>query len=476
MVWTFETLREQGPADLPLVLRRRDRGRSGRRARRRVPLQVGRQPRAAADPRPDAGAVEEILGGPAISPRRRSEPPLGSGPYKVEAFEPGRSITYRRVPDYWGARPAGQQGRNNVDTIRYDTTATDGRARGVQGRAERRSARELGQRLGHGYDCPALREGPDEEGADPEPVADRHAGLRLQSAPAVVPGPAGAPGAGLWVRLRVVEQEPVLRRLHPHRAAISTIASCRDRRAAGRRAEILEQYRGKIPDEVFTKEYNPPKYRRLRQYPRRAARGAEAAEGGRLERQERASWSMTRPASRSSSRSCSSDPAIRAHRAAVRAVTWSAWASPRGSARSIPAQYQKRMDDLRLRHDGRRRSASRCRRATSSAITGACGRPTRRAAATCSGSGTRSIDELIEKLIQAPDRASLVAHTRALDRVLQWGYHVIPNCHLPAFRVAYWDKFGRPEVSPKYGLGFDSWWVDPKAEQTIEAKKGEAKQ
>jgi hypothetical protein len=28
-------------------------------------------------------------------------------------------------------------------------------------------------------------------------------------------------------------------------------------------------------------------------------------------------------------------------------------------------------------------------------------------------------------------------------------------------------------VSPKYGLGIDGWWVDPKAEQTVEAKKGE---
>ena len=47
---------------------------------------------------------------------------------------------------------------------------------------------------------------------------------------------------------------------------------------------------------------------------------------------------------------------------------------------------------------------------------------------------------------------------------------------MAAFRVAYWDKFRRPEISPKYSVGIDSWWVDPKAEQTIEAKKGEAKQ
>ena len=83
------------------------------------------------------------------------------------------------------------------------------------------------------------------------------------------------------------------------------------------------------------------------------------------------------------------------------------------------------------------------------------------------------IDELIEALIRSPDRASLIAHTHALDRVLQYGHYVIPNFHNTAFWVAYWDKFRRPEVSPKYGLGIDSWWVDPKAEQTVEAKKGE---
>jgi len=76
-------------------------------------------------------------------------------------------------------------------------------------------------------------------------------------------------------------------------------------------------------------------------------------------------------------------------------------------------------------------------------------------------------------LIKSPDRASLVAHTHALDRVLQYGYYMIPNFHVAAFRVAYWDKFRRPQVSPKYGIGIDGWWVDPKAEQTIEAKKGE---
>ena len=89
------------------------------------------------------------------------------------------------------------------------------------------------------------------------------------------------------------------------------------------------------------------------------------------------------------------------------------------------------------------------------------------------GIKSKVVDALIEELIQAPDRASLVAHTQALDRVLQYGYYVIPNFHLAAFRVAYWDKFRRPAVSPKYALGFDTWWVDPSAEKSVETKKGE---
>ena len=89
------------------------------------------------------------------------------------------------------------------------------------------------------------------------------------------------------------------------------------------------------------------------------------------------------------------------------------------------------------------------------------------------GIKSKVVDALIEELIKAPDRASLVAHTRALDRVLQYGYYVIPHYHVSAFRVAYWDKYRRPAIAPKYTVGLDTWWVDPAAEQSVEAKKGE---
>jgi hypothetical protein len=48
------------------------------------------------------------------------EVPLGSGPYKVDRFDPGRSITYRRVADYWGRDLPTMKGTNNFDTLRYE--------------------------------------------------------------------------------------------------------------------------------------------------------------------------------------------------------------------------------------------------------------------------------------------------------------------------------------------------------------------
>jgi microcin C transport system substrate-binding protein len=73
------------------------------------------------------------------------------------------------------------------------------------------------------------------------------------------------------------------------------------------------------------------------------------------------------------------------------------------------------------------------------------------------------IDELIESLIRCPSREQLVMRTRALDRVLQWNYYVIPQYHSTEYRIAYKPKFGRPETLPLYSLGFDAWWVkEPK--------------
>jgi microcin C transport system substrate-binding protein len=81
------------------------------------------------------------------------------------------------------------------------------------------------------------------------------------------------------------------------------------------------------------------------------------------------------------------------------------------------------------------------------------------------------VDELIDLIITAPDRDSLVHRTRSLDRVLLWGHYVIPQWHISIYRVAYWDKFASPKIRPNYALGLNTWWIDTAKETTLEGRK-----
>jgi len=83
-----------------------------------------------------------------------------------------------------------------------------------------------------------------------------------------------------------------------------------------------------------------------------------------------------------------------------------------------------------------------------------------------------AVDTLIDKIVEAHDRKSLVAATRALDRVLLWNHYVIPHWHVRNERLAYWNKFGQSPVQPKYGTALFSWWVDPDKEAAL--NRGEA--
>lgn len=74
------------------------------------------------------------------------------------------------------------------------------------------------------------------------------------------------------------------------------------------------------------------------------------------------------------------------------------------------------------------------------------------------------VDQLTKQIIMADTREQLVNTTKALDRVLLSMHFVIPQWYLPAYRIAYWDKFSRPNISPYYSLGLDTWWSKQVAE------------
>ena len=77
------------------------------------------------------------------------------------------------------------------------------------------------------------------------------------------------------------------------------------------------------------------------------------------------------------------------------------------------------------------------------------------------------IDEIIDKLISANDREELVLYTKVLDRILLFNYYLIPQFHIGHYRVAYWNKISRPEITSKYDLGFDFWWFDEKKNENL---------
>jgi microcin C transport system substrate-binding protein len=72
------------------------------------------------------------------------------------------------------------------------------------------------------------------------------------------------------------------------------------------------------------------------------------------------------------------------------------------------------------------------------------------------------VDQLVDKIIYANTQEELKAACKALDRVLWYGYYVVPNWYVARHRVSYWNKFYRPEILPLYYNPMQelmTWWV-----------------
>jgi microcin C transport system substrate-binding protein len=399
------------------------------------------------------------------------DPPLGSGPFKIDSLDPGRSITYRRVPDYWGANLPVNKGRFNVDVIRYDyyrdgTIALEAFKAGQYDVRRENSSKYWAT----GYDSPALREGLIKKEQIPNQL------------------PSGMQGFGYNLR-RPLFQDARVRQAIAYgfdfewsnknlfyglyartRSYFDNSELAATGVPQGEELKILEPFRGKVPDEVFTKEYDPPKYDgsgNIRDGLREALKLLKDS-GWSFKNEKLVNDKTGQPFE---FEILLNDPQM--ERIVLPFAKNLERMGVSAHVRTVDtAQYEKRMEtfdyDMAVQVFGQSLSPGNEQREFWGSKTA-----DEQGSRNTLGVKSPVIDELVEELIRAPDRASLVAHTRALDRVLQYGYYVIPNFHNTAFWVARWDKFRRPEISPKYGLGLDTWWVDPKAEQTVEAKKGE---
>ena len=469
VIWTFEALKTKGRpfyrayyaqvTKAEKVGERKVRFAFGPGDNRELPLIVGQLP-----------VLSRAYWSKRDFEKTTLEPPLGSGAYRVESLDAGRSITYRRVKDYWAQKLPVNVGRDNFDSMRYDyyrdsTVAIEALKAGEYDFRPENVAKNWAT----AYATPAVTRGV----------------LKKEEIPNEVP--TGMQGFAFNTR-RPIFQDPRVRRALAHafdfewsnknlfygaytrtKSYFSNSELASSGLPSGEELKVLEPFRGKVPDEVFTKEYQPPTTDgsgNIRDGVREALR--LLGEAGWTVKGQKLVNARGEPMQ---------------FEILLDEPTWERIALPfaknlerlgiTARVRVVDAaQYEKRQDDfdfdlivalwpesLSPGNEQREFWGSQ-----------AAGEPRSRNLA---GVKDPVVDRLIDLVIQAPDRASLVARTRALDRVLLWGHYVVPHWHIRAFRVVYWDKFGRPAVSPKYALGFDTWWVDAQKEAALARRKGE---
>lgn len=85
-----------------------------------------------------------------------------------------------------------------------------------------------------------------------------------------------------------------------------------------------------------------------------------------------------------------------------------------------------------------------------------------------SGIKNEAIDTVIDKLIKAENREEIVLYTKVLDRLLRAGYYMVPMYGTTNTRVVYWDKYHHHKTLADNAIGIDYWWVDQSAESIID--------
>ncbi len=386
-------------------------------------------------------------------------PPLGSGPYRIAGFEPGRFITVERVKDYWGKDLPVRKGQYNFDRIRWDyyrdaTVALEAFKAGEYDYRLETTAKDWAT----AYDFPAIKSG---QVKKEEVETDNPAGMQ----------------AFVFNTRRPLFQDPRVRRALAQAFdfewanknlfygqytrtdsyfANSELAS--DGLPSAEELAVLEPLRAQLPAELFTSEYTVPTSDgsgNVREN-LRAALGLLREAGWEIKGGQLVNQKTGQPFQ---FEILLVQPAF--ERVALPFVQNLEKLGIKANVRTVDvAQYQNRLDnrDFDMVVGSWGQSQSPGNEQLEFWGTEAADQPGSRNLA---GIKDPAIDALIQKVISAPDRDALVVRTKALDRALLWGHYVIPQWHLGYERIAFWDKFGRPKVTPPSGTQFFAWWVEP---------------
>jgi len=386
------------------------------------------------------------------------EAPLGSGPYKVGRFEPGRFIEFERVKDWWGADLPVSRGVNNFDIIRYEYYRD--RDVGFEGfTAKNYLFREefTSRTWATRYTFPAFQDGRVKRDQIPDATLSGAQGWfmntrRTQFKDRRLREAMIDSFDFEWTNknimysayertVSVFQNSPLMAQGRPDAAELA----------------LLEPFRGKLPDEVFGEPYVPPVTDgsgQDRRWLRRAAQLLEEA-GIVLMHGKRVLPDGT---------PVSIEFLVDEQTFTPHHLPYIRNLGTLGIAASLrvvdPVQYRARVDGFDFDVTVERFSfpstpGDSLRNYFSS-----------RAAATrgsqnLAGIADPAVDALIDIIIGAKTRDELTTACRALDRVIRAGRYWVPHWYLPAHRIAFWDVFGRPPAQPRYFRGIpDTWWYD----------------
>jgi len=399
------------------------------------------------------------------------EPPLGSGPYRLKAFEAGRYALYERVPDYWAANLNVNVGKNNFAEIRTeyyrDATVLLEAFKGdqIDWRLEN-SARNWAT----AYDFPAVR-----EGRVVREEFDENASGVMQAFTFNLRRPKLADARvrrafNLAFDFEDINKTIFFGAYERSDSYFEGTELASSGLPEGLERQILEGVRDKVPASVFSEPYRNPvngSAEAQRQNLRRAFDLLKEA-GYELRGRQLVNAKTGEPFTvEYLGYDASSERFVLPYKQALERL------GVGFSVRTLdPAQYQNRVRafDFDLITHAWPQSLSPGNEQREFFGSAAADRP---GSSNVAGIKDAGIDALIERVVFAKDREELVAATKALDRALLHHDFVVPQWTYNKDRTARWNRFARPDIMPRYGSSaFPAiWWYD----QALAAKTGAAR-
>jgi microcin C transport system substrate-binding protein len=397
------------------------------------------------------------------------EQPLSSGPYRVAKVDPGRSISYERVKDYWAKNLPVNVGLNNFDTIRHDyyRDSTINFEAFLAGNVDLRWE-TLANQWVTGYDIPAVKEGRLIKEMLPYSGTTMYAAyffnLRKPEFQDIAVREAIASAFDFdWTNRMILygQYDRLQSYFENSELAAHGLPSPRE-------LALLEPYRDQLPPELFTQPFHSPQTDGTRASLRENLRKA-------VQLLQKSGWSI-RDGNLVSPAGKPLAIEIIGFNPFFERVTGPFIANLellgiQARQRTIDtAQWFRRMANFEfdlaiafyfpqsMSPGGEQRGFWGSQAAD------------QRGTQNYAGIKNPVVDAMIDKIINAPDRPSKVAATRALDRVLLWNYYTIPQYYAPGIPIAYWDKFGRPDKEPTWLQiiwHMSNWWVDPDKEAAL---------